>query len=260
MAPATAPPRTSQVEFSRKRRSRKALAAAKRRRGNVDDGGPGEDRRDDGHERERRDVDAVEEGRGGARGAQARDERCRERHEDEGGEEDTGRGDEGAGGAGEEPADERGGREDGAGRDLPGGNRVEELRFGEPPEPVDEVGPEEREEDVTASEEDGAGPAEKPEDPGEGGPARRRQTGHAGGEGEEGGEARDGSGRAAVARGARGHDEETAPQQHRQLVDAEGRRGDGRAAEEAERPRTRREGGEPQMAWKTIARMTGLTP
>ena len=58
--------------------------------------------------------------------------------------------------AGEEVADERGGREHRAGRHLADGDRVEELRVGEPAEPLDEVRAEEGEQDVAGAVEDRA--------------------------------------------------------------------------------------------------------
>ena len=49
-------------------------------------------------------------------------------------------------------ADEGGGREDRPRRDLADGDRVEQLRLGQPAPPLDEVGPQEGQQDVAAAE------------------------------------------------------------------------------------------------------------
>ena len=107
--------------------------------------------RHDRHEGKRGGVHAVQECAGEPGPAQARQEWDAERNEDEGGKEDShgchGR----AGGAAEQVADERRCGEERTGDHLPNGDRVEELLFGQPAVPADEVGAEEGEQDVAAA-------------------------------------------------------------------------------------------------------------
>ena len=87
------------------------------------------------------------------RAAEPRHERPAQRDEDERGQEDAERRDRGARRSAEHVADERRGREHGTRRDLADGDGVEQLRLGEPAEPLDEIGAQEREQDVAAAEE-----------------------------------------------------------------------------------------------------------
>ena len=81
--------------------------------------------------------------------------------------------------AAQDVADEGGGGEQRAGRDLPDGDRVEQLRLGQPAEPLDEVGPQEGDQHVAGAVEHRADLEEGPEEAGErerdGGAQRRRQ-------------------------------------------------------------------------------------
>src|SRR5262249_11857033 len=117
----------------------------------VDDRGAAELHADDGHERQRGGVDAVEERPGRGRAADARDERAGQRHKDERGQEYARRRDDRAGRTAEKVADERGRRRERPGRYLPHGDCIEELRLGEPAPALDEVGAEEREEQISAA-------------------------------------------------------------------------------------------------------------
>ena len=100
---------------------------------------------------------------------------------DEAGCEDGRRGQCRAGPAAEQVADERGGGEDRAGRDLSDGDGVDELLVAQPAPAFDQVRAQEREQDVTAAEQDGAHLQEEERQPGEGEGHRDSHTGRSGG-------------------------------------------------------------------------------
>ena len=56
----------------------------------------------------------------------------------------------------QEVADERGGREHRPRRNLADSDRVEQLRLGEPVQPIDQIGAQEREQHIATAEEHGA--------------------------------------------------------------------------------------------------------
>ena len=160
----------------------------------VHDGGAPQLPGDRRHQRHRGGIRAVEERAGPGGPPEPRDERARERHEHEGRQEDRHGCHDRARHPGHEVADEGRGGENGPGRELADRDGVEQLRVGEPAGPLDQVRPEERQEDVAAPEEDRADLEEDEGELREDGARARRRAGERG----EPGRARERRGRGAL--------------------------------------------------------------
>src|SRR5207244_1272379 len=96
-------------------------------------------------------VGAVQERARPGRGAQPRHERVNDGHEHEGRQENADGGDDRAGYAIQDVADESGSGEDGPRCKLTDGYSVQDLLVGQPPQTIDEVVAQEREQDVAAA-------------------------------------------------------------------------------------------------------------
>ncbi len=129
----------------------------------VDDGRDGELHGDHRHQCDGRRAHAVEKRAGALRASDAREERSCQSDEREARKKNRNRGYDRARHAAHEITDERRAREHGARRDLTDGDRVEELRFGEPMESHDEIVAQEREQHVAAPEHERADLQEREE-------------------------------------------------------------------------------------------------
>jgi len=101
--------------------------------------------------RQRGDVDSVQDRTGEGGAAQTWGQGRADRHENEGGKEYPGGGGEGSGRTMEEISDERCSSKNGSGRDLPDGNRIEQLLRSEPAAPFDKFRAEKGEQHVSAA-------------------------------------------------------------------------------------------------------------
>ena len=146
------PPRTiSQTELTRNRASAIRLATASPIVNASTSAARPRCHEHHGHQGQRRDVHAVERGARHDRPSQQGHERSTQRDEHERGQENAERGDGRTRSPAEHIADERCRREHGPGRYLADRDRVDQLRLGEPVEPLDEISPQQREEHITAS-------------------------------------------------------------------------------------------------------------
>jgi hypothetical protein len=129
--PSTPPPSTSHAELTRQRKSAAAPLSAMAAVTPSTIAVCASWAVTKGHQSDRGDSHAVEEGACHRRAAQAWHQRCSDRDEDERGQEDPERGRRRAGQAAQHVADERGRGEERPGRELADGNRVEKLALGE---------------------------------------------------------------------------------------------------------------------------------
>ena len=171
------------------------------------------------HQCERCDVQPVEEGPRDPRRSQLGNQGSARRDEDERREEDPGRGHQGPPRAGQQIADERRGRKDRPRRHLTGGDRVDELRLREPVQPLNEIGTQKGDQDITAAEQDGADLQEQAEQPRQADRADSRRAGRRASDREEQSKWSFPGFPAYPYRGDKGR----RPEQDRQLIDPKGR-------------------------------------